>query len=484
MPSNARPKKFIDPYRGNQSLAEIEDAQNQWDLLEEQEKANELAQKSIEMQQQRLYEEKENAEKIANATKRAEANRYRNELKLQQKQQVYDKKMRYMQLCDELGVVYEDLEEFNVWLNALTDEQREYYNGIVNKYKSFVYTDEIKKLDNKLSKDNEKLEELEEEEYEGFDEDYDTQYYDNKKIVVKGVQKFGYQYEGTEKEIKDDIQTNKQLIKELKSLFGFITILGIGLFAVAEYGFRMGWYSYIPIVLGILIDLYIINTSSKYKNGMKLMEQALIENEHNKKEIVSSKNKILTPREKLEKQIKQNEKKLQKMKEQRMKDLELNSEFQDIVPKYNEAIDALYCHQYPNKLKFNEFRYNHYNKEIEQLFRKMSLNIDKIDTNKVKNTGTVDDYVDYINNKLANEPVSVVESDFDDDTDSLLSEAIEIVIDETEVSDDFLASALQIDIERASNIMEQLEMRGIVSSDEDGCREVLMSKATWNKIKE
>ena len=39
MPSNSRPGKFFDPIRKNQSIAEIEDAQNQWDLLEAQEEA-------------------------------------------------------------------------------------------------------------------------------------------------------------------------------------------------------------------------------------------------------------------------------------------------------------------------------------------------------------------------------------------------------------------------------------------------------------
>ena len=72
MPTNSRPKKFFDPYRQNQSLAEIEDAQNQWDLLNAQETANRL-------KQQQMQEERENAEMIADATIQAEEDRFNNQ---------------------------------------------------------------------------------------------------------------------------------------------------------------------------------------------------------------------------------------------------------------------------------------------------------------------------------------------------------------------------------------------------------------------
>ena len=117
---------------------------------------------------------------------------------------------------------------------------------------------------------------------------------------------------------------------------------------------------------------------------------------------------------------------------------------------------------------------------MENLFKNLNLNIDRIDTTKVKNTGTIDDYTDYINNILANESIS--ESELDDDTDSLLEEAIERVVDETEVTEEFLENALMIDIDRASKIMEQLEMRGIVSFEEEGYRKVLMTRERWNKL--
>ena len=79
MPSNMRPGRYIDPIRKNQSIAEIEDAQNTWDLLNEQEKANKLAQENINIQQQKIEEERENAERIANATKQAEKERQMHE---------------------------------------------------------------------------------------------------------------------------------------------------------------------------------------------------------------------------------------------------------------------------------------------------------------------------------------------------------------------------------------------------------------------
>ena len=42
MPSNSRPTMF-DPVWSKRSLAEIEVAQNQWDLVKAQEEANEIA---------------------------------------------------------------------------------------------------------------------------------------------------------------------------------------------------------------------------------------------------------------------------------------------------------------------------------------------------------------------------------------------------------------------------------------------------------
>ena len=141
MPSNRRPQTLFDPiYKG--TLQEIKDAQNQWDLVEAQEKANKL-------QEQKMQQDKENAERIANATRQAEEDRYNNELELEEIRQQHDDEKRYKKMCDDIGVVYKDIVEFGEWLNSITPSQKKYYADIMNKYYSFLYVDEIKKLEKK-----------------------------------------------------------------------------------------------------------------------------------------------------------------------------------------------------------------------------------------------------------------------------------------------------------------------------------------------
>jgi len=475
MPNNMRPS-MLDPYRSG-DRAKLEDAQNQWDLLNAQEEANKLAQENldvekqkIKLENQRLDEERENARIIANATRQAEIDRHKNELKIQKKQIEHDKELKYIELCDALGVVYKDIEEFNTWLNALTVEQRNYYQGIVSQYNALVYTDEVKKLEEKLEKHKDELEELEDELNDIEDDEYDNI------IKVHGVMQYGKEYEGSIEDIRNLIETNNELIQDAKSVIRTLTILTIGCFIATIFMFSHFWthIPYIVLGIGAFLDLIFIDRKIRLQNGNKIMSKLVAENENKKSRKTST-------RDSLEKQIKQDERKLDKLIKQKSSDVKSNPEYKDLVDKYYDALDILSSNKYrPNKIKFNEFRYNHYNKDMENLFKNLNLNIDRIDTTKVKNTGTIDDYTDYINNILANESIS--ESELDDDTDSLLEEAIERVVDETEVTEEFLENALMIDIDRASKIMEQLEMRGIVSFEEEGYRKVLMTRERWNKL--
>ena len=45
---------------------------------------------------------------------------------------------------------------------------------------------------------------------------------------------------------------------------------------------------------------------------------------------------------------------------------------------------------------FMEFRQNHYNEEIEDLFEKLDLHLFRIKDKDIKNTGTIKDYKTYI----------------------------------------------------------------------------------------
>ena len=469
MPSNVRPG-FGSVGHEYKNYEELKNAQNQWDLLEEQEKANKLAQENINIQQQKLEEERENARIIANATRQAEIDRHKNELKIQKKQIEHDNKLKYIELCDALGVVYKDIEEFNSWLNSLTAEQRNYYQGIVSQYNSLVYTEEVKKLEEKVEKHKNELEDLEDELNDIEDDEYDNI------IKVHGVMQYGREYEGSIENIRSEIESNNNIIQDIKSSIRNVTIFAVVGFIISKLWLQVFgiYFPYIVLGIGAFLDLILIDKRIRLQKGNKIMSKLVAENENKKSRKTST-------RDSLEKQIKQDERKLDKLIEQKSKDVKSNPEYKDLVDKYYDALDILSSNKYrPNKIKFNEFRYNHYKKDMENLFKNLNLNIDRIDTTKVKNTGTIDDYTDYINNILANESIS--ESELDDDTDSLLEEAIERVVDETEVTEEFLESALRIDSERASNILEQLEMRGIVSSEEDGYREVLMTRERWNKL--
>ena len=132
MPSNMRPGRYIDPIRKNQSIAEIEDAQNTWDLLNEQEKANKLAQENINIQQQKIEEERENAERIANATKQAEKERQMHEKDIEITRQEHENIMRYTRLCDDFGVDYDDMCNLELLLNYNSDKTNKMYEDFYN----------------------------------------------------------------------------------------------------------------------------------------------------------------------------------------------------------------------------------------------------------------------------------------------------------------------------------------------------------------
>ena len=52
--------------------------------------------------------------------------------------------------------------------------------------------------------------------------------------------------------------------------------------------------------------------------------------------------------------------------------------------------------RYNKYMNFIEFRKNHYNKEIELLFKKLNLPVFVIDYKDIKQEGTINDYKDYI----------------------------------------------------------------------------------------
>lgn len=115
MPKNPRPPGWIvtDPDWEGTTRAERRNAQNTYDLLVEQEKANNLA-------QEKLKQDRENAEMQAQATIQAtiqaEKDRFLYQALLQQSQQNFEEEQRKIRLCDNLGIDYEDIKEFDTYL--------------------------------------------------------------------------------------------------------------------------------------------------------------------------------------------------------------------------------------------------------------------------------------------------------------------------------------------------------------------------------
>ena len=99
----------------------------------------------------------------------------------------------------------------------------------------------------------------------------------------------------------------------------------------------------------------------------------------------------------------------------------------------------------------------------------------------------INQYDEDIIEKIENSDKSAKQSaneDEDDDTDSLLNEAIDMVVEAGQASTSFLQRRLKVGYARAGRIIDQMEQRGIISGYQGSKpREVLMSKERWAELK-
>lgn len=93
--------------RNKQHEKQLNELQN---LRAEQERSNQLA-------QQMIYEERANAERIAQATVQAEKEKALYQAILQQQQHTFEEEQRKIRLCDDLGVDYEEIKIFEDYLS-------------------------------------------------------------------------------------------------------------------------------------------------------------------------------------------------------------------------------------------------------------------------------------------------------------------------------------------------------------------------------
>ena len=78
----------------------------------------------------------------------------------------------------------------------------------------------------------------------------------------------------------------------------------------------------------------------------------------------------------------------------------------------------------------------------------------------------------------------IEEQENDDDTDPLLMEAIEVVVETGQASTSFIQRRFKVGYARAGRIIDQMEERGIISRFQGSKpREVLMSKERWQELK-
>lgn len=72
----------------------------------------------------------------------------------------------------------------------------------------------------------------------------------------------------------------------------------------------------------------------------------------------------------------------------------------------------------------------------------------------------------------------------DDDTDPLLMEAIETIVETGQASTSFIQRRFKVGYARAGRIIDQVEERGIISGYQGSKpREVLISKERWQELK-
>lgn len=275
MPSNSRPTMF-DPVWSKRSLAEIEAAQNQWDLVKAQEEANEIARNQL--------------------NNNINLESYDSEDYWQEQNDRFKEYLR-TSICDIIGIDYDDMMEF------------------IDKLKN---SDAIIKRDKESLINNIKW-------LEDVIRSCDEQIADPSKITVDTSEK--------EEHIKELEEHNKQLSRSLLSSLFNKSIIA-----------------------------YNINTINSIKADIEAEKEDI---KHNLQKYIDN---------------------LKKNKEAAQKQL----------PKYKADLKKL--ESLDIKKDFNNFRKTHYNKQMEQTLNAFHVELPEI--KDIKNHGTVNDYVKYIEKVL------------------------------------------------------------------------------------
>ena len=351
-------QKIIEETRRQNDLLEKQQRKSQQQVLQqqmEQEMANKLA-------QQKMAEERANAEKIAQATVQAERERALYQATLQQQQHDYEEEQRKIRLCDDLGVDYEEIKLFENYLS-------EGDNALIEKIDS-------------LKNDIERKERLLEE--------YRNNKPDENKIINSFEEKLF--------DLRDELDIVKSgdgsllIIVIMTIIFGillaFMCIGADDIFFLVKLMLSLYAICTIPLVLITKVPTKI--QTNKLKAQIKEIEKhkKIALDEFNK----TKENKLLEYNEKVSNYLKDIDKAKKEYEE-----LE-NQNKQLLVDKGN---------------KFIEFRLTHYNEEMEMLLNKLKLkSLKVIDMafeqqngyieEYASKKGTVKDYIKYIREVIRN----------------------------------------------------------------------------------
>lgn len=414
-------------------------------LIKEQQEANKLAEQNSkiaeqnnrimqEMHEQRLREERENAERIAEATRQAEIDRYENEKLLEQQRLDNQKEMRFYNICDEAGIDYNDIRKFNVWLNNYTLKQNNEQLRKIEKVQRKIYSGELKIVTDENKKLSEKIELKRQEK--------------NNNMFLINNRKVKY----TESMAETRIENVQKRIKNSK-------ILAIAT-AVA---------SVILLIMGIK-DSYIIETLFWLYGIAFIVEVFCIGIIKGSKTLIHNLNEYINKEKILSQELKdyENEDKMQKVKinelfNKRQEELAKDEKFSEFyleVDRINQMLLKGVC---PNTMEFYKFRLCHYNEEMEKLLRKLELNLTTINKNDIKSTGTFKEYVDFIETK-----VDEFNTGFEDD----------------EEYEEEILGKYKISLNEARGIINKLESIGAIRvSEEEDTIQVIVKQEQWEELK-
>lgn len=343
MLNNRRPSGWLyngDPDYEGTTVAQRRAIQNQLDLLEAQQLSNELV-------EQKMKEDKDNANLIANATINASKLKSENDLKLHQIKNNDDEYKRKLTLCDNLGL---DYTEINNLINNILEPDS-------TKMKKLNDLNlELTELKNKYSNTVKSK----------------TSYVDFKINEVQNkLQGLRSQYAAlSPSSIGNDNFASRIL---LNSIFVLIILLT----TVLSFEAKEILICIIPILIAIVYNFYY---HIQHKKQYKLNKSNL-------------KNKI----DKLSKELQNlNDDKLKIISQIPNENVDTSAEQEQLNVKINKLKDDISSEIYDKVLKFDNFRYQHYNEEIETLFKQLKLTVTKLDYTKIKEYGTIKDYMYFL----------------------------------------------------------------------------------------